>query len=93
MLYGGFFDGIGIPFVRETIDSCSNYWLNAVLFQDMQEREGFLKYAAQKCVQARPVWRLMTKLPMYSNCRSTRLETALSLEERLVNVPSSVRME
>jgi len=92
-LYGEFFDSIGAPFVREPVDSLSNYWLNAVLFRDRKERDGFLKHAAQNGVQARPVWRLMTKLPMYSQCQSTMLETALWLEDRLVNLPSSVRIE
>lgn len=92
-LYGELFDDIGTPFVKEPADSSSNYWLNAVLFQDRKEREAFLKYAAQNGVQARPAWRLMTKLPMYSDCQSTGLETASWLEERLVNLPSSVRVE
>jgi perosamine synthetase len=34
----------------------------------------------------------MTNLPMYRHCQSTILETAQWLEERLVNIPSSVRL-
>lgn len=90
-LYHEFFQNLDFTFVAEPKSAQSNYWLNAVLFSDLEERDRFLGYAAQKGVQARPVWRLMTNLPMYKNCQSTGLETALLLEERLVNLPSSVR--
>jgi perosamine synthetase len=90
-LYREFFQRMGIPFMIEPPHSHSNYWLNAVLMDDRKQRDEFLNYAAQKRVQIRPVWRLMTNLPMYRNCQSTGLETALWLEERLVNLPSSVR--
>ena len=38
----------------------------------------------------RPVWRLLNKLEMYRNCRTDALENARWLEERVVNIPSSV---
>ena len=90
-LYGEFFETVGLPFVQEPPNSQSNYWLNCVLFEDGEQREAFLKYAGRNGVQARPVWRLMNKLPMYCHCQGTALDAALWLEERLVNLPSSVR--
>jgi len=91
-LYREFFQRMGIAFIQEPVDSRSNYWLNAVLMDDRKQRDGFLNYAAEKRVQARPVWRLMTNLPMYRNCESISLEAALWLEGRLINLPSSVRL-
>ena len=91
-LYQGFFEELGIPFMLEPEHALSNYWLNAILLKDREQRDQFLSYAADNGIQARPVWRLMTHLPMYCGCQSTSLDTAMWLEERLVNLPSSVRL-
>jgi aminotransferase in exopolysaccharide biosynthesis len=91
-IYDQFFQEIGIPFIIEPAHARSNYWLNAIVLQDRQEREQFLTYATEKGIQARPVWTLMSNLPMYRHCHSTSLEIARRLEDRLVNIPSSVRI-
>jgi hypothetical protein len=38
----------------------------------------------------RPDWRLMNKLPMFAGCQAFNLKNALWLEDRVVNVPSSI---
>jgi dTDP-4-amino-4,6-dideoxygalactose transaminase len=91
-MYDQFFQDMGIPFITEPAHARSNYWLNAIVLKDRQEREKFLAYATEKGVQTRPVWRLMPNLPMYRHCQCTSLETAQWLEDRLVNIPSSVRI-
>jgi len=91
-MYKQFFQDIDIPFITEPAHARSNYWLNAIVLKDRQEREQFLAYSREKGIQTRPVWTLMTNLPMYRDCQSTSLETAQWLEDRLVNIPSSVRM-
>lgn len=91
-MYNRFFQEIGIPFIAEPIHARSNYWLNAIVLKDRQVREQFLAYATNKGIQTRPVWTLMSNLPMYRHCQFTSLATAQWLEERLVNIPSSVRI-
>ena len=91
-MYKQFFQDTGIPFIMEPAHARSNYWLNAIVLKDKQERDRFLSYASGKSVQARPVWKLMPDLPMYRHCQCTALETAQWLEDRLVNIPSSVRI-
>lgn len=91
-MYHRFFQDIGIPFITEPAHARSNYWLNAIVLKDRQEREQFLAYSRGKGVQTRPVWTLMTHLPMYRDCQCTSIETAQWLEDRLVNLPSSVRI-
>jgi perosamine synthetase len=91
-MYDQFFKEIGIPFVTEPACSRSNYWLNAIVLKDREERETFLAYSRGKGIQTRPAWTLMSKLPMYSHCQCMPLETAQWLEDRLVNIPSSVRI-
>ncbi len=91
-MYEQFFQDMGMPFITEPAHARSNYWLNTIVLADRQEREQFLAYAADKGIQARPVWTLMPNLPMYRHCQFEPLETAQWLEDRLVNIPSSVRM-
>jgi perosamine synthetase len=91
-MYNRFFQEIGMPFITEPAHARSNYWLNAIVLKDRQEREQFLAYSRGKGIQTRPIWRLMPNLPMYCHCQCTHLETAQWLEDRLVNIPSSVRI-
>ena len=91
-MYNQFFQEIDIPFIAEPANARSNYWLNTVVFKDRQERDQFLAFATEKGIQTRPVWTLMTHLPMYRHCQCTPLETAQWMEDRLVSIPSSVRI-
>jgi aminotransferase in exopolysaccharide biosynthesis len=91
-MYSQFFQDIGIPFIAEPAHARSNYWLNTIVLKVRQERDQFLAYATAKGIQARPVWTLMTNLPMYRHCQSGSIETAQWMEDRLVNIPSSVRI-
>lgn len=79
-----------IEFVKNLEGTTSNYWLNCVLLKDRNERDAFLKYSNENGVMTRPAWTLMTKLPMYEHCIKGPIENALEIENRLVNIPSSV---
>ncbi|HBX53551.1 MAG: hypothetical protein A2309_01505 [Bacteroidetes bacterium RIFOXYB2_FULL_35_7] len=70
----------------------TNLWLNCIFLKDKTERDDFLKYTNENGVMTRPAWTLMNKLPMYKNCLHTNLENAQWLEDRLVNIASSVRI-
>ena len=91
-MYKNFFQENNIQFITEPTQTCANYWLNAIVLKDKRERDQFLSYASTNKVQARPVWTIMPKLPMYRNCQCTSLSTAKSLEDQLVNIPSSIRI-
>jgi perosamine synthetase len=69
----------------------SNYWLNALVLDgdDAAERDVVLKTLNDHGIGARPVWRLMHRLPMYQGCPRMDLPVAESLERRVVNLPSS----
>ena len=58
--------------------------------ENEKERDEFLKFTNENGIMTRPVWTLMNKLPMYSNCFHTDLSNSLWIEERLVNIPSGV---
>lgn len=89
--YKAFFDSLGLEFVDEPANTCSNFWLNAVLFNNRKERDAFLQYSNDRLVNTRPAWTLMNKLEMFRDCVAGDLSDAYELEDRLVNLPSSVK--
>ncbi len=80
-------------FIVEPKDSKSNYWLNAILLENRAQRDIFLKATNESGVMTRPLWKLMHTLPMYQHCQRDQLSNAQWLEDRIVNIPSSVRIE
>ncbi|MGI5070483.1 LegC family aminotransferase [Treponema pectinovorum] len=90
-LYQNFFAELGIECFKEPKNACSNYWLNAIILKDKNEREEFLEYANSNGVQCRPIWTLMHKMPPYENYERADLYNSEWLEDRVVNIPSSVR--
>jgi aminotransferase in exopolysaccharide biosynthesis len=80
-------------FVKEPAECRANYWLNAVVCQDRQRRDALLKVTNEQGVMTRPIWALMNRLPIYANCNKGDLSNAEWLEERVVNLPSSVLPE
>lgn len=88
--YSDFFKGSDLRFIVEPDDCCSNYWLNGVICQDRAQRDALLKSTNGAGVTTRPIWRLMTRLPIFAAALRGTLENAEWLEERVVNLPSSV---
>ncbi|MES2837171.1 MAG: LegC family aminotransferase [Bacteroidota bacterium] len=88
--YIEFFKNSEIKFITEPKNSKSNYWLSAILLNDSKHRDEFLKFTNENKVMTRPVWRLMNKLEMFKNCIVFEGTNAQYIEDRLVNIPSSV---
>jgi len=80
----------GIKFMTEPDGTRSNYWLNAVMLPDRDARDRFLEFTNDHGVMTRPVWELMTRLPMFSGAQSDGLENTTFLADRIVNIPSGV---
>lgn len=80
-----------IRFFSEPVDCRSNYWLNAVLLPDLDARNVFLDYTNNHGVMTRPIWCPMQKLTMFEHCQTDSLENTSWFEDRVVNLPSSVR--
>lgn len=88
--YAAFFQRLGLPFIVEPKEAQSNYWMNAILLPDRRERDVFLEATNKGGVMTRPLWRLLNRLPMYTDCVTDSLENARWLADRIVNIPSSV---
>jgi aminotransferase in exopolysaccharide biosynthesis len=81
-----------INLVREIKYAKANYWLNAVILKNKKQRDEFLKFTNENDVMTRPVWVLMNQLEMFESCPSSDLSHSEWLEDRVVNLPSSVRI-
>jgi perosamine synthetase len=90
--YRKFFTERNIKFVTEPKDSISNYWLNAIILESSSKRDEFLKSTNSNGVMTRPIWTLMNKLEMFKDAQCGDLSNSHWLEERVVNIPSSVRV-
>ena len=88
--YKTFFNKVGVQMAAPLPDCTSNNWLNAIILSDKAERNEFLDYTNSEGVMTRPIWRLMPELDMFKHCYHDGLEHARWLEERVVNIPSSV---
>jgi perosamine synthetase len=88
--YREFFAGTGVRFVEPQPGTKANWWLNAIVLGSEAERDDFLQYTNAQGVMTRPIWRLMSRLPMFAHCQHDGLENSYWLEARVVNLPSSV---
>lgn len=89
--YESFFESNDdIDFIKEPANSTSNYWLQAVIVKDVQKRDEFLDFTNKNGIMTRPIWKLMNELEMFKDSQRTNLDNSKYLEQRVVNITSSV---
>ena len=88
--YEEFFQKSEFIFFKEPKECQSNYWLNTLICSDIKQRDEFLHSTNSNGVMTRPIWTPMHKLPMFLDSLSGNLDNTVWLEERIVNIPSSV---
>jgi len=91
--YRAFFNGNSIDFISEPESAKSNYWLNAVVLENREQRDAFLDATNSAGVMTRPIWELMSRLEMFKDCQADSLLNSEWLVDRVVNIPSSVRLK
>ena len=89
--YSNYFESIGVNFRKELPNTKANYWLMCLELESKKDRDGFLKETNENKVMTRPIWQLIFKSPLYSSFQRDSQENAIYLEDRIVNIPSSVR--
>ena len=91
--YAAYFKNIAdITFFEEPENCRSNYWLNVVILKDREAQQAFLAETNDAGVQTRPIWELMPRLNMFRNCETDGIRNAIWLGDRIVNIPSGVRL-
>jgi len=90
LAYQDFFSDKDFHFIKEPENSKSNYWLNTIILKDKKHRDLFLEETNSNGIGTRPIWTLMHKLAIFENCQNGDLKNSEWLEERVINIPSSV---
>jgi perosamine synthetase len=85
-----FFDKMGIKFVKPIDGAKANFWLNTIILDSKDHRDKFIQLTNEGGVMTRPTWRLMSELDMYKKCQTGDLKNSLWLQDRIVNISSSV---
>ncbi len=90
--YKAFFSGNEkIEFITEPENAQSNYWLNAIILKDRQQRDELLEQTNKAGIMTRPIWELMNRLPMFKDCQcGDDLNNSEWLADRVVNITSTV---
>jgi len=91
-IYHEKFEKLNIKFCCELSQAKANYWLNAILLDSKDDRESFLAYMNNNGIMSRPVWELMHRLPMFNDAERGDLSNSEWVADRLVNIPSSIRL-
>ena len=81
-----------IEFFVDLPDTYSNYWLNAVILKDKETQLEFLEQTNDNGVMTRPIWELMNRLLMFEKCENDGSKNTIWFADRVVNIPSSVRL-
>jgi perosamine synthetase len=79
-----------INLIKEPENCKSNYWLQSILIKNKSKKEEFLEYTNKNGIMTRPIWKLMNELEMFKDCQKSNLENSKFLEQRVVNISSSV---
>ena len=79
--------------LAETIISRSERGIVAVILKDKQAQLEFLQQTNDNGVMTRPVWELMSRLSMFTKCQNDGLENSIWFADRVVNIPSSVKIQ
>ena len=88
--WDSFFSKRGADFAKAIEGNKANHWLNTIILDSREDRDKFLKITNDNDVMTRPIWTLMSKLPMFKDCQTDGLENSIYLEDRVVNIPSSI---
>ncbi len=83
-----------VEFFEEPEYAKSNYWLNAIILRENNKslRNKILKVTNENGIMTRPIWKLMHRLEMFKNCPKMDLSISESLENRIINIPSSANL-
>ncbi|MBU4495571.1 MAG: LegC family aminotransferase [Acidobacteria bacterium] len=73
----------------------NNHWMYALLIDEKtygRDRESLMRFLTDNHIQSRPLWMLNHLQKPYAGCRTYRIEKALDLYDRTLNIPCSVNL-
>ncbi|MCZ4316327.1 LegC family aminotransferase [Comamonadaceae bacterium G21597-S1] len=93
--YQAAFDGVaGVRLFVERPQTRANYWLQTLTLDSdaAGQRDAILAATNDAHQMTRPVWELLSTLPMYRTCQSMETPVARDLSQRIINLPSSPQL-
>ncbi len=82
----------GLEFLEEAEWVKSNYWLFTIKIPK-EHKNPLIKHLLSKSIQVRPIWKLISSLPMYSGFQSYKIDRADGVYESCISLPSSVNLK
>jgi perosamine synthetase len=81
----------GIRLLEEPTECSSNYWMQTIVLDEPDERlrNMILTALNEAGFMSRPAWAGLHKLEHFKDCPNMDMSVVNSLEERIINVPSS----
>lgn len=79
----------GVSFFEEPKDCNSNYWLNTLLLDVKYDKNQVLRECHDAGILARPAWKLLKDLDIYSKSPSMDVAISRHLSNVILNIPSS----
>ena len=67
----------------------SNFWLYTIKVSTFHKKS-LIDYLLSKNIQVRPMWKPIHILPMYKDCQTFRVESALNIYDTALNLPCSI---
>lgn len=85
----------GVRIFEEPAGARSNYWLQTLLLSEANAhfRDAILEQTNAGGLMTRPAWSLLSSLKPFQDCPRMDLSQAVSLERRLINIPSSPALD
>ena len=88
--YQNLFSNINsIEFLWEKPWVKSNFWLYTIKVSTFHKKS-LIDYLLSKNIQVRPMWKPIHILPMYKDCQTFRVESALNIYDTALNLPCSI---
>ena len=88
--WSDFFEAEGLSTRKGHPKDTLNNWLIAIEMKSKLQRDHFLEETNNAGIGARPIWQLMSDLPMFSNSITDSLRNARHLVNTVINIPSGV---
>jgi len=67
----------------------SNFWFYTIKVSTFHKKS-LIDYLLSKNIQVRPMWKPIHILPMYKDCQTFRVESALNIYDTALNLPCSI---
>ena len=88
--YAALFQESDITVWREQPEAHSNYWLQAAVFPNQEQRDSFVKQTNTAGIETRAAWKSLHRYSLFSHDFHTSLPQAEWAESCIANLPSTI---